>query len=171
MVSQSWRKPASRSSRSWSLVLGHSGVPLTSVLEPHLTASLLKEIASLRLVGKPAEALAADNALGPVASHKFVKESQVERAATVVHECADAVLLDLASLVVVIMVVVMMVVLVIMVFMVVVVMMVLTFLMVMVVVTLLIVVYIIVVVLYLIDPGGGGCYLVEIEAARVDNAV
>ena len=87
------------------LVLRHGGIPLSGILQLHLATGLLKDIAEVRLVLKPAQALGADDALRPAAGYEVIEEVDVKRLASVVDVCADAVLLYLARLLVVVMVV------------------------------------------------------------------
>ena len=79
----------------------HGGIPLSGVLQLHLTACLLKDITEVGLVLKPAHTLGTYDALGPLACHKFIEAAEVERLPPVVYEGAYAIFLCLAFLFVV----------------------------------------------------------------------
>lgn len=165
------------------LVFGHGGIPLSGILETHLAACLLEEVAHVGLVGKPAHALAADDALGPEAGDKLVEARQVERTAAVIDKGTYTVLLDLAMLMVVMVVMAVAVVVVVMMVVVAVLMLVIMMMLIVVVVLVLVIVMMVlffclfvivgltVVVLYLVYPRGRGRYVVEIEAAGVEDAL
>ena len=55
------------------LVLGHGGVPLSGILKAHLLSGLLKQVADVKLIGKIAHTLGADDTLGPLLGHEPVK--------------------------------------------------------------------------------------------------
>ena len=108
-------------------IFGHSGIPLASVADADLFASLFKDVAYILFVVEVADALSTDDALGPFAGYEFVEESEVKGTATVIDVGSDAVFLSLALIVmmVVVMLVTMMVLMLMMVFIVVVMMIVL----------------------------------------------
>ena len=87
-------------------VLGHRGVPLAGITDTDLLTSLFKDVAGILFVVEVADALGADDALGPFASYEFVEESEVKGSATVIDVGSDAIFLSLTLIMV--MVVVMM---------------------------------------------------------------
>ena len=119
-------------------IFGHSGVPLASVADADLFASLFKDVAGVLFVVEVADAFGADDALGPFASYEFVEEPEVKGTAAIVDVGSDAVFFSFAFIVVVVMLMAMMV----MMFMLIVVMMVMMFMLIVVVI---IVVFIIIV--------------------------
>jgi len=153
-------------------VLRHGGVPLAGIADADLFTSLLKDVANIAFVLEVADTLGADDALGPLAGHELVEESQIEGTATIVDIGADSVFLSLALIVVmvVVMVLVAMMVFVLMMMFVVVVMVMMLMLVVMVMMFMLVVVIVIIVVVILIvmllhflNPSGRSCYSVEVE--------
>ena len=72
-------------------LLGHGGIPLSCLVQGHLSAGLFEEIAHVFLALEVAHALGAYDALGPLACHEVVKVAEVQRSAAVEHPCADAV--------------------------------------------------------------------------------
>ena len=55
--------------------LRHCGIPLSGISQTDLTTSLFEHRTDVRLVLEPADALGADDACGPLASHELVEES------------------------------------------------------------------------------------------------
>ena len=90
-----------------SLTLGSCCEPLARLGSCDLNACLLEYICVVSVVGEPEHTLAADNSLGPVVS-PVLELVLIKGTAAVIYECADAVFLGFALIVV--MVVVMMVV-------------------------------------------------------------
>ena len=118
-----------------------------------------------------ADALGANDALGPFAGHELVEESQIEGTAAVVDIGADAVFLGLALIV---MVVVMMVMAVLVMFVVMMMMLMIVVVIVMMVVLVLIVVVIlvfVVVLLHFLYPFGRGGDVVEVEHVGIQYLV
>ena len=74
----------------------HGGIPLSGVLQLHLTACLLKDITEVGLVLKPAHTLCAYDALWPATGYEVIKQRYVKRTTCIIHECAYAILLCLA---------------------------------------------------------------------------
>jgi hypothetical protein len=72
-------------------LLGHGGIPLASLMQGHLSACLLKEVAHVLLALEITHALGTDDAFGPLASNEVVEITKVERAAAIEHPGADAV--------------------------------------------------------------------------------
>ena len=72
-------------------LLGRGGIPLARLMQGHLSACLLKEVAHVLLALKITHALGTDDAFGPLASNEVVKITKVERATTIEHPGADAV--------------------------------------------------------------------------------
>ena len=88
-------------------IFGHSGIPLASVADADLFASLFKDVAYILFVVEVADALSTDDALGPFAGYEFVEESEVKGTATVVNVGSDAVFLSLALIMVMVVVMLM----------------------------------------------------------------
>ena len=82
------------------LILRHCGVPLAGITDAHLFAGLLEDVACILFILEVADAFGADDAFGPFASHKLVKQSEVEGTTAVVDVGSDAVFLGLALIVV-----------------------------------------------------------------------
>ena len=74
----------------------HGGIPLSGVLQLHLTACLLKDITEVGLVLKPAHSLGTYHTLWPAAGYEVIKQRYVKRTTCIIHECAYAILLCLA---------------------------------------------------------------------------
>ena len=72
-------------------LFGHGGIPLARLMQGHLSACLLEEIAHVLLALEIAHALGADDAFGPLASNEVVEITKVERATAIEHPGADAV--------------------------------------------------------------------------------
>ena len=81
-------------------VFGHRGVPLTSVADADLFASLFKDVAGILFVVEVADAFGTDDALGPFAGYELVEESEVERTTAIVDVGSDAVFFSFALIVV-----------------------------------------------------------------------
>ena len=142
-------------------VLGHCSIPLSGIFQSHLSSCLLKDVAHVGLVLKPAQSLAAYHALRPKLANEVVKEVHVHRTAGVIYECAYAVFLNLTALMVVavmtmavfvIVVVMMMFVLVFMLMVLVLVAVMMMFVVVIVVIIVVVDVLVAVMVLYLVNP-------------------
>ena len=88
-------------------IFGHSGIPLASVADADLFASLFKDVAYILFVVEVADSLGADDAFRPFASHEFVEEPEVKGTATVVDIGADAVFLSLTLIMVMVVVMLM----------------------------------------------------------------
>ena len=86
------------------LIFRHCGVPLSGIAQANLLAGLLKDVADVLLVFKPADTLGAYDTLGPLASNEFVEQAKVEGTTGVVNVSADAILFGLALFVVMVMV-------------------------------------------------------------------
>ena len=89
------------------LVSRHRGIPHARTLQTLLIACLLKEEAIVRIILKPAQALATYDTFWPFACHEIVKIVHVERTATAIDKRANAIFFNLATLMVVMMMVVM----------------------------------------------------------------
>ena len=89
------------------LVSRHRGIPHARTLQTLLIACLLKEEAIVRIILKPAQALATNDTFWPFACHEIVKIVHVERTATAIDKRANAIFFNLATLMVVMMMVVM----------------------------------------------------------------
>ena len=74
-------------------LLGHGGIPLSCLVQGHLSAGLFEEVAHVFLALEVAHALGAYDALGPLACHEVVEVAKVQRSAAVEHPCADAILI------------------------------------------------------------------------------
>ena len=74
----------------------HGGIPLSGVLQLHLTASLLKDITEMGLVLKPAHTLCSYDALWPATGYEVIKQRYVKRTTGIIYECSYAILLCLA---------------------------------------------------------------------------
>ena len=72
-------------------LLGHGGIPLSCLVQGHLSAGLFEEVAHVFLALEVAHALGTYDALGPLACHEVVEVAKVQRSAAVEHPCADAV--------------------------------------------------------------------------------
>lgn len=81
----------------------HRGIPLSCILQLHLSASLLEDVAQVGLVLKPAQSLGTYHALRPSACHEVVEQRDVKRLACIIDVCADAIFLRVAVSVVVVM--------------------------------------------------------------------
>ena len=55
---------------------------MPGIAQADLFAGLFEDIADVLFVLEPADALGADNALGPLAGNKLIEQSDTERAAT-----------------------------------------------------------------------------------------
>ena len=74
----------------------HGGIPLSGVLQLHLTASLLKDITKMWLILKPAHSLGTYHTLWPATGYEVIKQSYVKRTTGIIYECAYAIFLCLA---------------------------------------------------------------------------
>ena len=148
------------------LVLGHGGVPLSGILKAHLLSGLLKQVADVKLIGKVAHTLGADDALGPLLGYEPVKTVQVHGAACIIYIGAYTVLLNLTTFMVVMVVVMVLVVMVML-------------MLVMVLMLIMIVIVIIVILMLklgttlfnLLDPGGAGGHALKIKSIGVEYVV
>ena len=89
-------------------IFGHRGVPLASVADADLFAGLFKDVAGILFVVEVADALGANDALGPFASYEFVEEPEVKGTAAIVDVGSDAVFLSLTLVMVMMMVMMLM---------------------------------------------------------------
>ena len=149
-------------------VLGHSGVPLAGITDTDLLTSLFKDVAGVLFVVEVADALGADDALGPFASYELVEESEVEGAATVVDVGSDAVFL---SLTLIVMMVVMVFVLMLMLMMVFMMLMVVIIVVVVMFMLIIIIIFFFVMLLYLLNPSGGCGNLFEVEHVGIQYLI
>ena len=167
------------------LLLGHGGVPLSGILKAHLLAGLLKQVADIKLIGKIAHTLGADNTLRPAFGYKPVKTVQVHGLACIIDISAYTVFLNLTSFMVMMMVV-MMVSILMMVFLLVIMLIIIIVIVMVMVVFMFIVVVIIVIIkvfksitafLNLLNPGGACGNVLKVKemcvqyAAQVDVTV
>lgn len=83
------------------LIWRHGREPLPHVAQRHLLAGLFKQIAYVRFRLEITYPLGANDAGRPFFSHEIIKTGKVKRSSRIIHICTDAVLLDLATLVVV----------------------------------------------------------------------
>lgn len=79
-------------------ILWHGGVPLASISQTNLLASLLEYIADVRFILKPADTLAADDFLRPFAADEIIKEVQVESFSALIDERLYSVFQSFATL-------------------------------------------------------------------------
>ena len=150
-------------------VLGHCCIPLSGILQTYLSACLLKDVAHVGLILKPAQSLAAYHALGPKLANEVVEEVHVHRTACVIYECADAVFLNLTALMVVMMAVAVLVVMVVMMMF----MFMFMFMVLMFIFVIIIIVYMFVAMMmfYFVNPGSRCSHFVEVEAMCVEQQV
>ena len=120
-----------------------------------------------------ADALGADDALGPFAGHELVEESQIEGTAAVVDIGADAVFLGLALIVMVVVMMVMavLVMFVVMMMMLMIVVVVIVMMVVLVLIVIVIIFAFIVVLLHFLYPFGGGGDVIEVEHIGIQYLV
>ena len=90
-------------------VFRHGCQPLASLLHSLLLASLLENVAHVSFIIKIADSLGANHVSRPFSCYEIIEESQVERFAAVVNECADSVFLNFSAFMIMVMIVVMMV--------------------------------------------------------------
>ena len=108
------------------------------------------------------DAFGAYNAFGPLACNKFIKESQFERATSVIYIGADAIFFGFTFIMVMMMVV----------FVVFVVfMMLMVSMMLMLFFLIFIVVIVVMVLLHLLNPSGRSSHIVEIKQVCIDNLI
>ncbi len=151
-------------------VFGHRGVPLTSVADADLFASLFKDVAGILFVVEVADAFGTDDALGPFAGYELVEESEVERTTAIVDVGSDAVFFSFALIVV--MMVMMLVTMMVLVLMMMLVLIVVFIVVVMVMMPMLIVVVILVVMLlHFLNPSSRSSYSVEVEHVGIQYLI
>ena len=139
-------------------VFRHRGVPLTSVADADLFASLFKDVAGILFVVEVADAFGTDDALGPFAGYELVEESEVERTTAIVDVGSDAVFFSFALIVVMMVMMVMMLVT----------MMVLVLMMMLV---LIVVVILVVMLLHFLNPSSRSSYSVEVEHVGIQYLI
>ena len=122
-------------------------------------ACLLENVADVGLILEPADALGADDALGPFAGHELVEESDVEGTAGIVNIGPDTVFLSFTFVMVVMMVVMSMLVFMFM------------FMLMLVFIIVVVIIIVFVMALHFLNPGGGGGYFIEVEQVGIDNLV
>ena len=145
------------------LIFGHRGIPLASVADADLFASLFEDVAGILFVVEIADAFGTDDALGPFAGYEFVEESEVKGTTAIVDVGSDAVFLSL-TLIVVMVVMMMLMPMMVFMFMLIVVVMVMMLMLIVVIIIIVIIVLVFVVMLFnLLNPGGGCGNLVEVE--------
>ena len=91
-------------------VFRHGSQPLASLLYSLLLASLFEHVAHVSFIIEIADSLGAYHVSRPFSCYEIIEESQVERFAAVVNECADSVFLNFSAFMIMVMIVVMMVV-------------------------------------------------------------
>ena len=155
-------------------IFRHSGIPLSCLLERHLSSCLLEEVTHILLVLEVAHALGSYDALGPLACHKVVKQPEIHRTSGEEHPGADAILIAVRMTMLMVMTTMtdtMLVVAVTMVFMMMLMMMLVFVLMMMLV---LVFVFVLVVVFGILDflyPSSTRSHSVEVKHVRVENAL
>ena len=163
------------------LVLGHGGVPLSGILKAHLLSGLLKQVADVKLIGKIAHTLGADDTLGPLLGHEPVKTVQIHGAACIIYICADAILLNLTAFMVVMVVMVLVVVVMLMLMLVMVLMLIMIVIVIIMVVVMLVLVIVVVIVILMLklgttllnflNPGGAGGHVLKVKEVGVEYVV
>ena len=150
-------------------VLGHRGVPLASVADADLFASLFEDVAGILFVVEIADAFGTDDALGPFAGYEFVEESEVKGTTAIVDVGSDAVFLSL-TLIVVMVVMMMLMPMMVFMFMLIVVVMVMMLMLIVVVIIIVILIFV-VMLLDLLNPSGRSRYSVEVEHVGIQNLI
>ena len=88
-------------------VFRHGCQPLASLLYSLLLASLFEHVAHVALIIEIADSLGANHVSRPFSSYEIIKETQVERLATIVNEGADSVFLNFSAFMIMVVVVMM----------------------------------------------------------------